>query len=118
LEGGVLRHFVKKFCVFGMLCACGGTPRRTIDQPFRSIQEQEQRIAEGNAALDGERNCQRARAASEEQVCAASKTLCQLAEPLADKDAQARCLHGADACRSARERAEQQCATTPAKHDG
>jgi len=112
-----LRGFVRKFCVFGALCGCGGAPQRTIDQPFRSIQEQEQRIADGNAALDGEGNCQHGREAAE-RVCTASKTLCQLAEPLADKDAQARCLHGADACRSARERAEQLCATTPAKHDG
>jgi hypothetical protein len=84
-------------------------------------------VALGQSELQRGGDCQAARAAAEEQVCAASARLCEVASGLDDADAQARCGRASDACAGARERTQERCAqlqedraapTKPPQHGG
>jgi hypothetical protein len=113
-----LAGLVSKVCLVLSLGACAGAPPTGAKDPFRAIQREEQQVALGQAALAGDGDCQASRAAAEDQVCAASKRLCELASDLDDADAQARCARVSDACTGARERTRERCATKPPQHDG
>ena len=98
------------------LCGCGRSgsgAEEGASEPFRRIQEQEQQVALGQAALEQDATCAEARATSEGQVCAASDRLCEVAKSLKDRDAAARCEHAQESCLGAREHVLSLCATNP-----
>jgi hypothetical protein len=118
---------VSNICLALSLSACAGGPPTGARDPFRTIQREEQSVALGQAELARGGDCQAARAASEEQVCAASARLCDVASGLDDADAMARCVRASDACTGARERTTERCAqlqgghsapTRPPQHGG
>jgi hypothetical protein len=93
-------------------CAKSGSgAQEAAAEPFRRIQEQEQQVALGQAALDEARDCDKARDTSEAQICQASERLCGVAAGLKDRDAAARCQNAQDSCTGAREHVASLCAT-------
>jgi hypothetical protein len=108
-----LAALVSKVCLLLSLGACGARSPTGEEDPFRAIQREEHRVAVAQAALDREGDCQAARTLTEDDVCAASVRLCDLAVSLEDPDAEARCGRSSDACTGARERYQERCATKP-----
>ena len=118
MDGRRVAALVSNVCLVLSLGACAGSPPTGARDPFRAIQREEQQVALGQAALARESDCQAAQKVAEDQVCAASARLCELASDLDDPDAQARCARASDACTGARERTRERCATNPPRHDG
>jgi hypothetical protein len=94
------------------LSGCARAPNpSTVDESFRRIQEHEHTLSLGQAALGRTGECEPAKSATEDEVCAASAALCAVARPLSDRDAEARCARAEDSCAGARERTRMLCAT-------
>jgi len=91
-----------------MVTACGGAPRRDLDETFARIQVEEARIEHAATALLSQPNVAHEdcamRASECDEICDATSTLCELARESEDRDALTRCERAearCDACRAA-----------------
>jgi hypothetical protein len=94
-----------------LVIGCGGAPAREANEGFRRIQKHEAELELGARKLRDADACAESQVVAEREVCAPAAALCSVADELGDADARARCGAADDACRGARGRAQQRCAT-------
>ena len=81
------------------------------DAAFRRIQVHEAQVARADAALNRESGCSDGTLARAQELCAASRAVCEESQQLHDRDATDRCLAANASCAGARERTRVRCAT-------